>query len=296
MSNEKIISVIIPHKNSWGSLSILLDSIPPSDDIEIILVDDQSETPSGGRGPDHPNLLFLVNDTGTPGAGAARNIGIRHATGDWLIFADSDDRFLPKAFDLIREHMDLRWDLIFFEPTSINEHDGKPSNRHTDYSALVNDFCRRGSQWIRFRFHPPWSKLIRKNLITDNSIFFDECMVANDLVFSLKTGLSAKNIKAINTPIYCVTYSYHKGLSKRNSKSDFNTRFTNHIRYNKILADSGYRKYRMSMLSILTKSAKMNNYFFTILFIALKNRQPLINSGDFSKLKRRLLRKALKHN
>ena len=284
MTNTPRLSIIIPHKDSWDSLSVLLATTPSADDLEIILVDDRSTTPAKGDGLNHPNLLFVNNDRQAIGAGSARNCGLQHANGEWLLFADSDDAFVPGAFDAIRRQMTSDCDIVFFSPTSVNEENGQPSNRHTAYAALVEDFCGHPSQWIRFRFHPPWSKLIRRKLIVDNGIQFDETLVANDLVFSLKTGLHAKKIKAVPETIYCVTNNASKGLSNQKSRDFFDIRFNNHVRYNQILKDNGFRKYQMSMLSMHRRALKLDfSKFISSIVKAIAYRQPFINSGDFAK-------------
>lgn len=284
MTDVKKLSIIIPHKDSWDSLSALLETIPPHDDFQIVLVDDRSTTPPRGNGLGHPNLLFVNNDRDSIGAGAARNCGLQHATGEWLLFADADDAFTPGAFDAICKHMDFDYDLVFFRPASVNEVDGRPSNRHTAYAALVDDFCQQRSEWIRFRFHPPWSKLIRRELVTRNGIQFDETMVANDLVFSLRAGMHADKIQAVPEVVYCVTNNATKGLSNQRSRDFFDVRFNNHVRYNQILKESGYGKYQMSMLTMHRKALRLGlSKFAESLIKAMIYRQPLLNSGDFAK-------------
>ena len=287
MTGSPRLSIIIPHKDSWDSLSALLATIPPADDQEIILVDDRSATPAKGDGLNHPNLVFVNNDRQAIGAGSARNCGLQHATGDWLLFADSDDTFVPGAFDAVRKHMNSDCDIVFFRPTSVNEDNGQPSNRHTAYAALVEDFCTQPSRWIRFRFHPPWSKLIRRKLVSDNEIQFDETLVANDLVFSLKVGIHAKNIKAVPETIYCVTNNASRGLSNQKSREFFDIRFNNHVRYNQILKENGFRKYQMSMLSMHRKALNLGfSKFISSIMKAIVYRQPFLNSGDFAKWSR----------
>lgn len=284
MTDAKKLSIIIPHKDSWDSLSALMATIPARDDFQIILVDDRSTTPPKGDCLKHPNIMYVKNDLGAIGAGAARNCGLQHATGEWVLFADADDVFVPDAFDIISKQFESAYDLVFFKPTSVNEGSGQPSNRHTAYAELVEDFCSNPSQWIRFRFHPPWSKLIRRKLITDHEIQFDETPVANDLVFSLKAGIHAKNINAIPETIYCVTNNVSKGLSNQKSREFFDIRFNNHVRYNQVLKDNGLNKYQMSMLSMHNKALKLGfSKFASSLLRSILYRQPLFNSGDYSK-------------
>ena len=47
------------------------------------------------------------------GAGYARNIGLKHAVGKWLIFADADDYFHPCINDIFDECVNLSEDIVF---------------------------------------------------------------------------------------------------------------------------------------------------------------------------------------
>src|SRR5690554_7988035 len=96
-------SVIIPHYNCEDGLERLLKSIPNKDTIEVIVVDDRSSTELF---KDVINKSHLVNisgyiNEGVKGAGAARNIGLEKAKGEFLVFADSDDFFTLDAFKSI---------------------------------------------------------------------------------------------------------------------------------------------------------------------------------------------------
>ena len=100
-------SIIIPHKNTASLLERLLDSIPWGLSPQVIVVDNNSN----GEELQQVEMLrqrfdfLLCHSTGC-GAGDARNIGLQHATGRWVLFADSDDFFTPSAADLISTHAD----------------------------------------------------------------------------------------------------------------------------------------------------------------------------------------------
>ena len=89
-------SIIIPHKNIPKLLQRCLDSIPQRDDVQVIIVDDNSD-PSIVDFEKFPGLkrknTIVVFDKSSKGAGHARNIGIERSNSKWLIFADADDFF-----------------------------------------------------------------------------------------------------------------------------------------------------------------------------------------------------------
>mgnify|MGYP003305656243 CR=1 FL=1 len=89
-------SIIIPHKNIPLLLQRCLDSIPIRDDLEVIVVDDDSD-PSlvdfdSFPGKDRKDVEIVLDKMGK-GAGASRNIGLSRAKGKWVVFCDADDFF-----------------------------------------------------------------------------------------------------------------------------------------------------------------------------------------------------------
>ena len=86
-------SIIIPHYDIPDLLMRCLKSIPVSEDIQVIVVDDNSPDADTylERYPElsRPYLEFTRTTKGG-GAGYARNVGLDHAKGKWLLFADSD--------------------------------------------------------------------------------------------------------------------------------------------------------------------------------------------------------------
>ena len=111
-----LFSIIIPHKEIPDLLMRCLRSIPVSEDIQVIVVDDNSPNADTylERYPElsRPYLEFIRTTKGG-GAGYARNVGLDHAKGKWLLFADSDDFFCEHAFEVIKEYEESDADVIF---------------------------------------------------------------------------------------------------------------------------------------------------------------------------------------
>ncbi|KVX03518.1 glycosyltransferase family 2 protein [Shewanella frigidimarina] len=220
-----LFSIIIPHFNSAISLKKLIKTIPNRNDIEIIIIDDNSENIDFKHEIEHHcTIKFYRNDSNNKGAGACRNIGLIHATGQWLIFADSDDYFLDNAFDTIVTTLQNDVDIMYFSPTSKCLITGQDSDRHVFYQGLVNNYIINNNPDIRYRFIVPWSKIYSRTFITKNRIVFDEVLASNDVMFSLKSGHLAEKIHASRLPIYCVTRG--KGtLTVNRTKAVLQSRF-----------------------------------------------------------------------
>lgn len=93
-----VVSVVIPARNAAAYIGETIDSALAQKDVtEVIVVDDGSsdDTVAIVLGTRDPRLRLMTSDA--TGVSAARNLGARHARGDWLIFLDADDRLRPGA-------------------------------------------------------------------------------------------------------------------------------------------------------------------------------------------------------
>ena len=106
------ISVIIPVYNGARYLAEAIESVlaqtrPPD---EIVVVDDGSTDESPRVAQRFAKPVFYHHQTHS-GAGAARNLGIVQAKGDWLAFLDADDLWLPdklaRQIALLKSEPDL---------------------------------------------------------------------------------------------------------------------------------------------------------------------------------------------
>src|SRR5699024_3422365 len=172
-------------------------------------------------------ITFLVNDTEKKGAGVCRNIGLSHASGKWILFADDDDYFTEELSVSIDNYFNSDYDLVYFTTTSIQEDTKNPSIRHEPYENLINSYLlnKQDSElFLRYQYYVPWSKLIRKKLIDEHSVKFDEIIASNDVMFSTKIVYYARRIAVTKKVIYCATRS--KGsLTTTKSKEVFQARF-----------------------------------------------------------------------
>lgn len=253
----KLISIIIPHYNSWDMLSELLKTIPNKREIEVIVIDDHSEN-STKHIPifktEFPNVIIEKNKSDKKGAGAARNIGLSIASGKWLLFADADDLFAENFLEIILQYVESDFDLIYFSPDSFIDRSNEESTRHKMYEGYINNYLNNAAHSdelkLRYYFEPPWSKLVRREIVKKNNIKFEEVMVANDVLFSAKIGYYSKEITASRDEIYIIRQS--KGsLTSVISEKTFKQRFASWIDYVMFLKE----KLTLEELKLLNISA-----------------------------------------
>ena len=110
-------TVIIPHKNRQQLLKRCLDTIPRREDVQIIIIDDKSD-PEVVDFQHFPGLheknteVYFTKEA--KGAGYARNVGLDHAKGKWILFADSDDQYLDNLEEEMDNYVESEADMIVF--------------------------------------------------------------------------------------------------------------------------------------------------------------------------------------
>ena len=208
--NMPLISIIIPHYDIPDLLMRCLKSIPVLEDIQVIVVDDNSPDADTylERYPElsRPYLEF-IRAPKNGGAGYARNIGLDHAKGKWQLFADADDFFVGNMYDIINTHVESDADVIYFRKQAVYSDDiNRKSTRSGYLDRIMDIYLKTGDELpVRTRHHVPWGKMIKKSLIEKHHVRFEEIKYSNDILFSVHVGCLAKKIEAIDTVLYVVT-------------------------------------------------------------------------------------------
>lgn len=279
MKNIKF-SFIIPHKNSPKLLQRCLASIPRDENIQIIVVDDNSSADivdfNHFPGKDDECVEVYFTKEGK-GAGYARNVGLKYALGKWIIFADADDFFTENALSILNTQYNNKADIVFFYSQSIYDDTKEKADRSTMYNSLVNDYLndRAIENKIRVGFLVPWAKMIKRCLIENNNIKFDEVPAANDVYFAVLAGLAAKCIDAVPESIYVVTVNRGSITRRRIYEIAFSQYYVN-LKRNLYLRKVGLSIEQHSILYKYLECLKYKPYnFFYLTGLLFKFRQNL---------------------
>ena len=106
------VSVVIPTFNRATLVERAIDSVlgQTHSAFEIIVVDDGSTDNTSATLRNKYSDKLVVFQQSNRGVSAARNVGIAHATGNWIALLDSDDEWLPsklaQQLALIKNHTD----------------------------------------------------------------------------------------------------------------------------------------------------------------------------------------------
>lgn len=141
-----MISVVIPLYNKEASIEQSLKSVLSQsyDDFEVVIVDDGSTDASVSivESINDPRLRLIKQENGGPSK--ARNTGVQNARGEWIVFLDADDEFLPNALKMFAEtikanpqynFIDFSWYTDTGKARALADHakEGKVSNHFRSY-------------------------------------------------------------------------------------------------------------------------------------------------------------------
>lgn len=207
MAKEIFCSIVIPHYNLPALLRRCLGSIPQRDDIQVIVVDDGSSEESKSAlkdiGNDFPNVQFAYQEN--LGGGAARNRGLDEAKGKFVMFADADDYFCENFIELVDRYAAQDNDIVYFNANFVDADTGKPAKQKNHVDEIIRLYRKntsKGETLLRYYFGEPWCKMVRRDIIEDNGIRFEQTKIHNDTRFSYLVGYFAKNMAVCEEPIY----------------------------------------------------------------------------------------------
>ena len=207
MSNPKI-TVIIPFCNRIGWTIESVNSVlnQTFQDFELLLVDD-------GTSDDISPLLAIkdprirIIHQKNQGPAAARNNGMKHATGDYIVFLDSDDKFHPNKL-----------------ATQLDLHEKNPNCwfSHTSYQyfnprggmlEVIHSGKFSGHQYPKILSDCPiaCSTVMLKRAVIDKRILFEEnYRISEDIIFFSKIA-QCSEIIGIDIPytLFRLTESTH---------------------------------------------------------------------------------------
>lgn len=203
-------SIIIPHRGIPELLGRCLRSIPERDDIQVIVVDDNSDDADTylERIPElRRKGVELVRTTEGRGAGYARNVGLQHVKGKWLMFADADDFFVEDMGRLIDSHADTDADMVVFKMMTVYSDDiTKTAHRSGYINNIIDRYMKDGDENpVRALLEVVWCKMIRTELVQRHNIRFDEVPFSNDYNFSAHVGCLADKVEVSPETLYVVT-------------------------------------------------------------------------------------------
>lgn len=208
---EPQISVIVPIYNVETYLDQCIKSIigQSYENLEIILVDDGSLDKCPQMCDEYArkdNRIHVLHKT-NGGLSDARNQGLQLATGEFVLFIDSDDYWISR--DTVKTLVEVvhnfkNPDIIFFGRTTfigeklftgpiidINNINGRSAQDVLSYILTKGTF-----------YSSAYQKLIRRSVLTDNNISFKKGLLSEDWDWTINLYQHARNFYAIKDNFY----------------------------------------------------------------------------------------------
>lgn len=235
MANNIKISIIIPSYNVEKYIKECLDSLinQTFKDFEIIVVDDGSSDNTINilkkYQTMHSNIKIIQQENQY--AGVARNNGMKHAQGDYLLFLDSDDFFdldlLEKTYN---KAIESDAEVVLFDGDYFDDKNRvlveKPGFINHKFLPSKSVFSQKDTSFLYQIFKPnAWTKLFKKDFILENQIYFSNTKNANDLKFVYIATAAAKKIVYLDEKL--VHYRRNSGTSLQETINNKQNSFFN---------------------------------------------------------------------
>lgn len=226
MKNIKL-SIVLPVYQVEKYIADCLQSILQIKSIsyEIIIVDDGSTDKSieiaksilAGKN----NVKFLSQSN--QGLSAARNTGLKAASGEYIWFVDSDDMIDSHGIELVLTK-DTDTDIIINNFTKV-----KTQSSQVYTSTLSTNNIYTGAEclekyYLRQILTVVWRNLYRREFLLENNLLFFEGILYEDVEWSPRTIFKAKSIKYTNINTY-----YYRTRSNSIVNSKFTSKHYNSI-------------------------------------------------------------------
>ena len=213
------ISIVVPVYNVKDYLPKCIDSILVQDcsDCEIILVDDGSTDGESGAICDryaqaHPDLIRAIHKP-NGGLGDARNVGQAHATGEYILFLDSDDYIAEDTLEKLKAAADqYQCDVITFG--FVVDTNGTFSAPFLENLPERTPFCMADNKRLMLSAPNAVVRLWRNALLEETGIQYPSKVWYEDIRTTLKILSLAKTVVYLPETFY--RYVVREGSITRN--------------------------------------------------------------------------------
>ncbi len=213
--NFPLLSVIIPVYNAEKHIEKCIQSIYTQSyqPIEIILIDDGSTDNSGaiaeGIAGRNNNILFFRQKN--CGVSAARNTGLRMASGDYITFVDADDYLDKKTYSVIMDELLQNHCDAAIYPFSRHHRNGSSISllpwpnqtilsRDEIHNLLIPSMIAVKNN--RKRISGSVCRTVFRREAIDGLLFDESVHIQEDLIFCIRSYAKMQRIEIINDVFY----------------------------------------------------------------------------------------------
>ena len=250
------------------------------EEFEVILVDDESPDKSlavaTSLTKDKKNVTIISQKN--KGLGGARNTGILYATGEYLLFLDSDDWYLPNVFqNILNIAFENQLDILEFGAQGITPNGLIQYNFRTVSSEILDGITYYNS--VRY-MHSACNKLYSRDFLASHSLLFSEHIFIEDFEFNTRVFAVAKRVLA--SDFLVAQFLQSPNSITRNSDFVKREKIVNDLVVVLASAKDTYNDY------IFSNETKVHNYFKERLGFVIVNifYQLLKNKATYCEMKK----------
>lgn len=202
------ISIIVPVYNASKYLAKCLDTLVNQTlkDIEVILIDDASADSSpiimNKYEKKYPMIrcIYLKKNIGQ---GEARNKALEISQGKYIMFVDSDDWVdITMCEKLYNKTLEEDYDIIGCDYYRVKESDGKKLRYGLYFKQQEGELDKSKRASLLFMFSIPVCKLIKKELLLINRLYFPQGIKYEDFAVVPLYFMYAKNVAIVDEALY----------------------------------------------------------------------------------------------
>lgn len=214
MSSNIKISVVIPIYNRKRTLRRCIDNVLSMDypNLEIILVDDCSSDDSYDickkYADKYSNITSIRNESNL-GPGLSRNAGLNIATGDYIIFLDSDDKYdlslLSSVANAINEkHPDILifglWEEYYSGDHMLYRYSHSLPGCYLSDAGDIHRYVVLLEEETMLGY--PWNKAYRLDYLRECGAIFSDIAHVEDILFNIDAFENAGSIMVLEDKLY----------------------------------------------------------------------------------------------
>lgn len=212
----KGISIIIPVYNTEKyvekCIHSVLDEMKSVD--QLILIDDGSTDLSATICEKYVSDRVLLISNDNHGVSFSRNVGIRLADKEYIMFVDSDDYLLPGWRTAINQGIKTEKDIVYFSESRIGITNTK--------DIIDNILCLPQRKVLKINASACWGKIFKLCFIKENNIWFDcELINGEDGFFCLQSAAKTDSYAILEEP----DFYYYRTDNVTSATNTFNEKF-----------------------------------------------------------------------
>lgn len=258
-----MISLIIPVFNVEEYLEQCLESIIEQSfsDYEVILVDDGSTDKSMEIIREYKKRFNQVKvlSQRNKGVSEARNLALKYAKGEYVLYIDSDDFLKFNMLEImVNKANKTNADIVMCNYNLYYGVNNK-NNRVVSYNVLEDKIYSSSEvidMILNFNIQGQlWNKLFKKSLLLENNFEFESGRYIQDIFPVFKVINNSNKIAFINDDLYCYRQRDTSTIHKKNTKlaEDYYHAMTSIIQYiiknNLQVNSNSFKVFRASVLS-----------------------------------------------